>query len=146
MPVAHCNRVRLVPDTNTAVSGLHWGGPPGRLIDMAIAGNAELAVSDVLLAELRTVLSREKFAIQLARRRLAMNELFGGYAALTTRVIAADIPLTITRDPSDNAVLAAALGADAGLIVAGDAHLLELGIFHGINIVTAMIALDMLRS
>ena len=43
--------VRLVLDTNTALSGLLWGGTPGRLVDAAEDGRIELASSVGLLAE-----------------------------------------------------------------------------------------------
>lgn len=43
--------VRLVLDTNTAVSGLLWpGGRPGHLIDAALDGRIELFSSTALLA------------------------------------------------------------------------------------------------
>lgn len=54
--------MRLLLDTNTAISGLLWGGTPGRLIDAALAGEVELASSLALLAELQGVLCRAKFA------------------------------------------------------------------------------------
>jgi len=69
--------VRLVLDTNTALSGLLWGGTPGRLIDAA-----------------------------------------------------------------EDQVLAAALAAQADLIVSGDAHLLDLKSFNGIEIVATSIAVE----
>jgi len=59
MPTGPGSGVRLVLDTNTALSGLLWGGMPGRLIDAAIAGHIERAASVPLLAELHGVLSRE---------------------------------------------------------------------------------------
>jgi predicted nucleic acid-binding protein len=43
-------------------------------------------------------------------------------------------------DPADDAVLATAIGAGAELIVSGDAHLLNLRSFQGIDIVTAVTA------
>ena len=64
--------MRLVLDTNTALSGLPWGGTPGRLIDAAAAGSIELAGSAALLAELQRVLARDKFAKQLTKRGLAV--------------------------------------------------------------------------
>ena len=134
--------MRLVLDTNTALSGLLWGGTPGRLIDAAEAGRIELASSAALLAELQGVLWREKFAKQLTRRGLTVAHVFDGYAALVVIVTPAVIELTITRDPADDQVLAAALAAQADLIVSGDAHLLDLKIFHGIEIVTAAIAVE----
>ena len=136
--------MRLVLDTNTAISGLLWHGTPGKLIDAARARSVLLCTSAVLLAELRGVLTREKFAKQtatapsLARgprldpiaeletRGLNAIEVFDGYAALTTIVVPAIIQPTIVNDPSDDAVLACALGAKAEIIVSGDRHLLDL--------------------
>jgi putative PIN family toxin of toxin-antitoxin system len=102
----------------------------------------ELASSAALLAELQGVLSREKFARQLAKRGLAVGDVFDGYAALVVIVTPAVIAPTITRDPADDQVLAAALAAQADLIVSGDAHLLDLKTFHSIEIVTATIAVE----
>lgn len=138
--------MRLVLDTNTALSGLLWGGTPGRLIDAAEAGRIELASSAALLAELQGVLWRDKFAKQLARRGLTVADVFDGYAALVMIVMAAVIAPTITRDPADDQVLAAALAAQADLIVSGDAHLLDLKNFHDIEIVTAAIAVERIGS
>jgi putative PIN family toxin of toxin-antitoxin system len=134
--------VRLVLDTNTALSGLLWGGTPGQLIDAAVAGRIELAASAALLAELQGVLSREKFARQLAKRGLAAADVFDGYAALVTLHSPAAISPTVMKDPADDQVLAVALGARAHLIVSGDAHLLDLKSFQGISIITASGAVE----
>jgi uncharacterized protein len=129
--------MRLVLDTNTVVSALLWAGTPGRLLDSAENGQVTLASSAALLAELQGVLLRPKFARQLAKRELAVADLFKGYSAMVTLVSPAAIPPTITRDPADDQVLAAAISAEAKLIVSGDAHLLDLKSFAGIEIVTA---------
>ncbi len=129
--------MRLVLDTNTAISGLLWHGTPGRLIDAAHSKSVTLCTSAVLLAELRGVLTRAKFAKQLEARGLKAAEVFDGYAALTAIVVPAIIPPTVVNDPADDAVLACALGAKADLIVSGDRHLLDLKEYRGIRIVTA---------
>lgn len=134
--------MRLVLDTNTALSALLWGGTPGRLIDAAEAGRIELVSSAALLAELQGVMAREKFARRLALRKLKVADLFDGYAALVMIVAPAAIAPTITRDPADDQVLAAALAAQADLIVSGDAHLLDLKRFQGIAIVNAATAVE----
>lgn len=134
--------MRLVLDTNTVLSGLLWGGTPGRLIDAAEAGQVELASSAALLAELQGVLSREKFARQLAKRGITVADVFDGYAAMVTLIVPAVISPTITRDPADDHVLATALAAQADLIVSGDAHLLDLKGFEGIEIVNAAVAVE----
>jgi uncharacterized protein len=92
------------------------------------------------------VLSREKFTSQLARRALTVSDVFDGYAALVTIVAPAGITPTVIRDPPDDHVLAAALGAQADLIVSGDAHLLDLGKFQSIEIVTAATAVERIGS
>jgi uncharacterized protein len=132
--------VRLVLDTNTALSGLLWDGAPCRLIEAGEAGRLELISTVVLLTELRNVLSREKFARPLVRRGIDGAGIFSYYLALVTIVMPALISPTIVHDPADDAVLAAAIGANADLIVSGDAHLLNLKSFHRIDIVTATTA------
>ena len=68
--------MRLVLDTNAAVSGLLWHGNPGKLIDAAHAGSVTLYASAPLLAELRGVLEREKFAQHLQARGLNTTQIF----------------------------------------------------------------------
>ena len=133
--------MRLVLDTNTAISGLLWGGTPGRLIDAAKAGRVELVSSAPLLAELQGVLSRSKFAQKLAERGVTVAEVFDGYAALVRLVVPASIAPTIARDPADDQVLAAAIAGQADLIVSGDHDLLELQQVEGVPIVDPATAL-----
>lgn len=132
--------MRLVLDTNTALSGLLWGGPPRRLIQAAEGGEIESLSSVALLTELRDVLGREKFARRLAQHGFTGARVFADYVALVTIAAPAPITPTILRDPADDAVLAAAIDGSADLIVSGDAHLLNLKSFQGIDIVTAVIA------
>ena len=130
--------MRLVLDTNVALSGLLWQGTPGKLIDACQARQIELASSAPLLAELHAVIKRDKFALQLAARELSAQTIFDGYAAMVTIVTPAIIPPTIAEDPADDAVLACALSARADLIVSGDKrHLLTLAVWQGISIVSA---------
>ena len=132
--------VRLVLDTNTALSGLLWGGPPGRLIAAAEAAKVELIGSVALLTELRNVLTRKKFAQPLARRGVSHAEIFEYYLALVSIAVPALIMPAIPRDPADDMVLATALGGQVDMIVSGDAHLPNLKSFQGITIVTATTA------
>jgi uncharacterized protein len=129
--------VRLVLDTNIALSGLLWGGPPGRLIDAALDDHIRLVSSVPLISELQGVLGRQKFESQLLNRGLTIRELLDGYAALVEVVRPAAIPPTVTRDPDDDQVLATALSGKADLNVSGDSDLLHPRSFRGIRIVTA---------
>jgi putative PIN family toxin of toxin-antitoxin system len=52
----------IVLDTNVLVSALLSPfGPPGRLLDLVLIGEIQLALDDRLLAEYREVLSRPRF-------------------------------------------------------------------------------------
>ena len=136
--------MRLVLDTNTAVSGLIWGGVPGRLIDAAAAGKALIIGSVPLLDELQGVLSRRKFSDQLAKLNANADDLFDGYAALMRMVAPSAIGPVILADPDDDIVLATAVGGSADAIVSGDAHLLGIGEFRGIPIMTPAAAVSRL--
>ena len=129
--------MRLVLDTNTVISGLLWQGTPGRLIDAAQEKSITLCTSASLLAQLRGVLTRAKFARQLQARALNVIAVFDGYAALATIMSPASIAATVIKDPSDDAVLACALAAEADIIVSGDPHLRNLKTYHGMPIVEA---------
>lgn len=71
---------------------------------------------------------------------MSVADVFDGYAAIVDLVTPATITPTIAGDPDDDQVLAAALAAKADFIVSGDAHLLQLKSFLGIEIVTASVA------
>jgi putative PIN family toxin of toxin-antitoxin system len=132
--------VRLVPDTNTAVSALLWGGPPGQLIDAAAARQLTLSSSLPLLAELGAVLDRPKFAARLRERAVASTELFDGYAALVQIVVPTEIGAVVLDNSDDDMVLATAVAANADMLVSGDSHLLAVGEFRGIPVITASAA------
>lgn len=128
--------MRAVLDTNVVVSGLLWRGAPRQILEQARAGHFQLFTSDMLLAELEDVLGRSKLAKPLSQNNLTAEQAFDAYAALSMIVVAGEIE-RISADPDDDHVLACALAAKADVVVSGDGHLLELGQYQGIEIVTA---------
>jgi putative PIN family toxin of toxin-antitoxin system len=117
---------------------------PGRLIDAAAAGTVQIISSVPLLDELHDVLFRKKFAAQLAMQEVDAADLFEGYAALVQLVVPADIGPVIIADPDDDIVLATAAPGDVDAIVSGDAHLLGIGEFRGMPIITPAAAVNRL--
>lgn len=128
--------MRIVADTNTLVSGLLWQGTSRRLIDAAQVGSIQLVTTPALIAELSRVLARTKFAGRMQRAGITAEELLATYAELAQIVAPTNIPPTVPTDPDDDAVLAAALGGDAVVIVSGDNDLLDLKRFRHIPILT----------
>jgi putative PIN family toxin of toxin-antitoxin system len=92
------------------------------------------------LAELRAVLDRPKFAARLRERAVASTELFDGYVALVQIVVPAEIGAVVLDDSDDDMVLATAVAANADMLVSRDSHLLAVGEFRGIPVITALAA------
>lgn len=133
--------LRWVLDTNIVVAGLLWDGPPRRLLDCAIDGQATLISSAVLLDELAHTLGYAKFERRIIQAHTSISALLAQYASLSTIVRPDTTPRIVPRDPDDDHVIACAITARAHAIVSGDHHLLELGSHHGIAILTAVQAL-----
>lgn len=133
--------MRIVVDTNTVVSGLLWQGPPRRLIDLARESAFVLCTSLELLAELKDVIHRPKFAQRLQDVGHSAAEAVQRYRSLAVLVDAPPLLHPVSRDPDDDIVLATAVAAEAALIASGDRDLLDLGAFRGIRILNAADAL-----
>jgi predicted nucleic acid-binding protein len=63
-----------------------------------------------------------------------------GYVALVQIVVPAEIGAVVLNDSDDDMVLATAVAANADMLVSGDSHLLAVGEFRGIPVITALAA------
>jgi putative PIN family toxin of toxin-antitoxin system len=129
--------MRIVADTNTVISGMLWYGPPRHIFDAARQRTITLYTSDALVAEVRDVLARPKFAPALARNRTTAELLATDYTALAIVVVPVVLPRPIAVDQDDDAMLACAIAARADAIVSGDHHLLDLQAYDAIPILIA---------
>ena len=137
--------MRIVVDTNLLVSGVISPGLPRRLVNGALAGEFELCTSEVLLAELLEVLSREKFAARLVQAKMTPQGFVDDLRRVAVIASPTAVPRVIEHDADDDHVLAAALSGRADLIASGDKrHVLPLGSYHGMPIVTAREAVERL--
>jgi len=139
--------VRFVLDTNLLVSGVIAAGLPRRLVDGAKAGEFELCTSEVLLAELLDVLSRENFVTRLSQAELTPQGIVDDLRRLAVVVSPTDVPRVVPTDPDDDHVIAAAVAGQVDLIASGDKRdLLPMGSFQGIPIITARAAVERLEA
>ena len=148
MPASAHRPLWLVLDTNIVVAGLLWNGPPRRLIEWAVEGEAvELYSSAVLLDELAHTLGYSRFAARIESFGTSIAGLVAQYTALASLVAPTGVPRVVANDADDDHVIAAAVAARAELIVTGDRkHLLPIGIHQGIAIVTAREVVDRIEA
>ena len=136
--------MRVVLDTNILVSALITKGtPPDGLYRAWLRGEIELVTSPVQIAELDNVLSRPRLQRFLdADQASAIVENIG-----TRAVVLDELPsVSLSPDPMDNQILAAAIAGRVDLIVSGDRkHVLSLGKVGDIPVVTARMAHELLR-
>lgn len=124
--------MRCVLDTNVIVSALLLSdSKPRRSLNLALQSGRVL-ISFATLAELYEVLGRKQF-----RRYVHEADLRGFLAALTREAewIDVDVAITDCRDPKDNKFLELAVSGRATHILSGDADLLSLSPFRGIEII-----------
>jgi putative PIN family toxin of toxin-antitoxin system len=137
--------VRLLLDNNILVSGLiSTTGAPSRVADAWRDQRFELITSREQLLRLGEVLARPKIR-KLVQEHLAAKLIADLEAAAI--LVEPDRTVVATSDSEDNLILGAALAGRVDMVVSGDKkHLLSLGHFKGIRIVTAAEALQQLEA
>ena len=131
--------MRIVLDTNVALSALLWRGTPHHLLAaIAQRSSIQLCSSTALLEELADVLTRPSAAKRLALIDKTASAVLADYVDAIELVEPVTVPRVVVGDVDDDQVIAAAVAARAVLIVSGDRkHLLPLGSHQGIDIVEA---------
>ena len=125
--------LKAVLDTNVLISAWFWEGNESKLIESVEEGLLEGYSSEPLIEELCEALRYPKFNLTPDE----VESIRGYYLLLFKIVRPEQIVDIIPEDPEDNKVLECALEAQADYIVSGNHHLLNLGEFRGIRIVTA---------
>lgn len=129
--------LKAVIDINLFVSGVISGkGNPAKPMELW-ANRAFLAViSEQMVEELERVLRYPHIKNKYNLKNEEIEQAVGTikkFAVLVPDVIKLNV---VKDDPDDDKVLACALAVKADYIVSGDRHLLELGVFENIPIVT----------
>lgn len=124
--------MRVVFDTNVWVSGLVFRGEVRKVLQKALDEEVRPVISIPLIRELEKVLLSPKIGYSQTTAAATLHQV----QELCLLVHPNQKINVIHADPAGNRVLECALEGEAKLIVSGDKHLLTLGIFRGISIVT----------
>jgi hypothetical protein len=133
---------RVVIDTNVMISGLLFGGDPGKLIPLWQGKRIQPLVSKEMLEEYLRVLAYPKF--KLSREDLDFilhHEILPCFEIVTARTG----PVIVWHDPSDDKFIRCALSGKARIIISGDQHLIAIKSYGNIKIVTPAEFLQNLR-
>jgi len=124
--------MRAILDTNVLISAYIFpGGRPEAVYRLALEGQLEIGTSRTLLAELGRVLG-QKFGWMPDRVEAAVAQV----VRIAAVVEPGETVRVVTADPADDRVLEAARAFGADVIVSGDRHLLDLGTWSGIEIIS----------
>ena len=139
--------LKAVIDINLFVSGvISKKGNPARLLQLWYDRAFLVVISDRMVEELGRVLRyphiRNKYNLKDEEIEQAVGTV-KKFAIVLPDVIELDV---VKDDPDDNKVLACALAVKADYIVSGDSHLLTLGVFEDIPIVTVKDFIDNIES
>jgi hypothetical protein len=139
--------LRAVLDANVFVSAaIHPDGPPGRIIEQFLRTYPfTLVLSEAIVDEIMRALAYPKV------RRYMRPGLDPGLWMEDLVVLADFVPdprqvSGVSKDPDDDKYLAAAIAGRAPLVVSGDPHLLTVGNYEGVRIVTPRAFLNLLNA
>jgi putative PIN family toxin of toxin-antitoxin system len=139
--------VRAVLDANVFVSAvIHPDGPPGRIIEQFLRTDAfTLVLSDAIVDEVMRALAYPKVR-RYVRRGLDPALWMEDLVLLADFVLDTVQVTGVSKDPDDDKCLAAAIAGRASVVVTGDPHLLTVGEYESVRIVTPRAFLDLLSA
>ncbi|MBU0568159.1 putative toxin-antitoxin system toxin component, PIN family [bacterium] len=128
--------IEVVFDTNVMVSALLWTGLPHRLLGLVESKEIELCATIEMLNELEVALAYEKFKPRIQMLETTVTELLESMSQIVT-IFSQEVKVKVVEiDPDDDIFLSCALSSGAKYLVSGDRHLLDIGSFEEVNILS----------
>lgn len=127
------NKIRIVLDTNTLISGTFWLGIPSHIIKLIEKEELILIISSAIVEEYDNVLNYDEIREKVKHH----NECVQAIQKLLQLGIIVDPKekfVVIKEDPDDDKLLEAAIAGNAQYIISKDKHLLNLKEWRGIHI------------
>ena len=130
--------MRAVLDTNVFVSGVFFGGPPGRVLEAWRDGDVETAISREIVEEYVRV--GEELSAQFPG--VDLEPVLDLVASSATFVASLSLPEPVSKDADDDKFLACALSAAAKYVVSGDRDLLDVSPYEGVTVLRPRVFVD----
>ncbi len=124
--------MRIVVDTNVLVSGVFFGGFPGKILSSIVNKKVIACATAEIINEYEEIVQE-----MIARKQGHINKAILTPLIKTMEIIEPVTQIEICRDPDDNKFLECAKDSHALYIVSGDKDLLVIKKYENIQIVTA---------
>jgi putative PIN family toxin of toxin-antitoxin system len=134
--------MKVVLDSNIFVSSFFWRGNPRKVFDRVINGQDELFITEEILEEIMTVLSRKKF--DLSKKEIA--DYVNIIESFAIKIICNEKAEDVSRDKNDNKILQCGQTGNVDYIITGDDDLLVLKKYRNIKIINPKEYLDIIES
>ena len=129
--------LKVVLDANVLVSALiNPHGKPAQIINQVFENKIRLFTSPSIVEELERVLSYPKLMKRHGLKKEELKEFVSDLLSIMSLIEEEKTIEVIKEDPSDNKYLSCALNGKVDFVISGDVHLLKLGEYEGIHIVT----------
>jgi len=123
---------KVVIDTNVFISAFGWDGKPEAVLRLMEQRKVINYTTNDIYAELQRVVAYPKLKFSPTLQVNILEFVFSWSRFVQPQ----ETVSVITDDPDDDMFLACAIVANATAIISGDPHLLSLGSYRGIPIVT----------
>ena len=127
-------------DSNILVSSFYWAGNPRKVFDRVTNGLDELYITDKILEEIISVMSRKKFDTSMNK----ISEYVKIIESYSIKLLPKNSLLKISRDEDDNKILQCGFDGDVDFIITGDYDLLVLKEYKAIKIIKPKDYLDLI--
>lgn len=122
----------IVLDTNVFISGIYWSGDSERILNYWFDNRFEVICSIKIIEEIIKTLMNFKVQLEFNNLLLWIN-IISGKSVIIEPIVKLNV---VKDDPDDNKFIEAAVTGKADYIITQDNHLLRIGKFQDVEIMT----------
>ena len=126
-------KTKVVLDTNILISSFGWSGKPRIIFEKCLNEELDLVTSPNQIGELKRVIGYPKFQFTEKQKAMFISIILD----IATVVEIPGQVHVIADDPDDDLILETAIVGKVDYLISGDPHLLKVGEFMNVKIITA---------
>lgn len=127
--------VTVIFDTNIVVSAAGWDGKPARCVEeYGFTSLTNVVVSFAILREIYETLQYDRLPFTY-RDQVRIPATFAVESNATVLRVETDLSV-VDDDPDDDKFFECAVDADADYLVSGNGHVVDVGEFRGVDVVS----------